>query len=137
MRFFSNQNWPHRNEVFCLDENKWPPFFIDFDATFNFSTNENLFIKLYNSKSVSGQIFKIINDNQKLNQLFISRMNKILNEILQPDNINSIIDENKSHIESEIEFHLKRWNMIADKSQWNNNIKNLNVFCEKRRNLMV
>lgn len=77
-------------------------------------------------------LFRNLMENEKVKNRFIETMLNLLNTNFKPERVNEKIDEFAANIRPEIPRSINRWENIESVEKWEENIRELHDFAERR-----
>ena len=144
-----NLDWPWNNLRFWQEENgKWYCLLVDLDSGLRkVHTEDNMFDFLYNKYANQNKIFvdtswvgvlskKLIYNNQQFRKELIDKFLVYLNTVFDPEVAQAKLEQFKTRIESEMNFHLERWGEDGQYSfninDWQEKVDDINYFVKNR-----
>jgi len=128
----ANIDWPEGN-VYCFrdieSDTKWKWFMWDSDCSFLTEPSYNNLNEVITTENKNEIFFNLIRSDI-YREYFGNRTCYLLNHLLTPNRICSIIDSLSSFLEEEIENETNRWG--GSKTQWLENIDNMKNFAIRR-----
>lgn len=134
--FINNLDWPNNNVGFLIPENevtnyKIQPFPYDFDATF-FKTKHNPFFRLYNSKTLMGEIFtKLLSNENFVANIEATLLTNYEIDLLEKETIR-LIEQYERVLHNQIIQHTKYWNPPLNETDWKVNLAEMKKFVKNR-----
>jgi hypothetical protein len=140
--FIANADWPHNNvrlwrkrtesydpSVKGYNDGRWRWIF--FDADLSYSSNFNIFERLFNESAEYSVVFNKLFQNAQFRVDFATRFADILNTHFLPERTLGIINGYLSKFNVEIDEHRQRWN-TPTVTEWANKTGDMiNFFTER------
>ena len=139
--FFQNDDWPCNNTFFWKQtkkSKKWKAVLIDMDACvgspkkdmFSIATKER-------SPALGGVLITYLLNQSEFQELFKLRVKYLFTNELSKKNLLSKLNNYKIWFEPVVEQHYRRWGDPYGMDKYNNGIKRIEDFCNKRHEYFI
>ena len=130
-------------KYYTSDGGKWRWMLYDLDwSMWSSSVNMSFPVIWGNIPAVtyvdsSINITRRLYSNSEFKDLYLRSLAKYLSHTFKPDRMNNIVDELAREIESEMPYHIDRWNSGYNMERWNNNLNSFKNMITNRYNYVL